>query len=111
MMLDIQSVTVGYGTIPVLREVSIQVKPGQLVAVVGPNGAGKSTLLKILTGKEEPESGRIELATGATLGFLQQHPEFEPNITVWEEAKTALNHLLKLYEKVWVERFENDLHR
>ena len=47
-MLDIQSVTVGYGTIPVLREVSIQVKPGQLVAVVGPNGAGKSTLIRDL---------------------------------------------------------------
>jgi branched-chain amino acid transport system ATP-binding protein len=56
MMLDIQSVTVGYGTIPVLREVTIQVKPGQLVAVVGPNGAGKSTLFKTISGVLKPSS-------------------------------------------------------
>ena len=59
MMLDIQSLTVGYGRIPVLREVSIQVKPGQLVAVVGPNGAGKSTLFKSISGMLKPIAGQI----------------------------------------------------
>ncbi|MEY2658639.1 MAG: Hemin import ATP-binding protein HmuV, partial [Pseudomonadota bacterium] len=44
MMLEIDAITVGYNATPVLRDVTIQVQPGQLVAVVGPNGAGKSTL-------------------------------------------------------------------
>ena len=50
MMLEIESITVGYNATPVLREVTIRVQPGQLVAVVGPNGAGKSTLFKTISG-------------------------------------------------------------
>ena len=69
MMLDIQSVTVGYGTIPVLREVSIQVKPGQLIAVVGPNGAGKSTLFKTISGVLKPSAGTIRFE-GVDIGDI-----------------------------------------
>lgn len=59
MMLEINAVTVGYNATPVLRDVSIQVKPGQLVAVVGPNGAGKSTLFKTISGVLAPSAGSI----------------------------------------------------
>jgi branched-chain amino acid transport system ATP-binding protein len=59
MMLEINAVTVGYTATPVLRDVSIQVKPGQLVAVVGPNGAGKSTLFKTISGVLTPSAGSI----------------------------------------------------
>lgn len=58
-MLEINAVTVGYNATPVLRDVSIQVKPGQLVAVVGPNGAGKSTLFKTISGVLAPSAGSI----------------------------------------------------
>ena len=58
-MLEINAVTVGYTATPVLRDVSIQVKPGQLVAVVGPNGAGKSTLFKTISGVLTPSAGSI----------------------------------------------------
>ena len=59
MMLEINAVTAGYTTVPVLKEVSIQVAAGQLVAVVGPNGAGKSTLFKTISGVLRPRSGSI----------------------------------------------------
>jgi branched-chain amino acid transport system ATP-binding protein len=59
MMLEIDSVTVGYNATPVLREVSIRVQPGQLVAVVGPNGAGKSTLFKTISGVLTPTAGHL----------------------------------------------------
>ena len=58
-MLEIDSITVGYNATPVLREVSIQVQPGELVAVVGPNGAGKSTLFKTISGVLTPTAGRL----------------------------------------------------
>ena len=58
-MLEIESITVGYNATPVLREVTIRVQPGQLVAVVGPNGAGKSTLFKTISGVLTPTSGRL----------------------------------------------------
>ena len=58
-MLEIDSITVGYNATPVLREVSIRVEPGQLVAVVGPNGAGKSTLFKTISGVLTPTTGHL----------------------------------------------------
>ena len=45
-MLDIQSLTVGYPNHDVLRDVSITIKPGEILALVGPNGVGKSTLIR-----------------------------------------------------------------
>jgi branched-chain amino acid transport system ATP-binding protein len=59
MMLEIDAITVGYNATPVLRDVTIQVEPGQLVAVVGPNGAGKSTLFKTISGVLTPRSGSL----------------------------------------------------
>lgn len=61
-MLAIQSLTVSYNSSPVLRNVSIEVKAGEIVALVGPNGAGKSTLVNAVSGLVRPEAGRILLA-------------------------------------------------
>ena len=58
-MLEIDALTCGYGAAPVLREVSVKVGAGQLVAVVGPNGAGKSTLFKAISGVLQPRAGSI----------------------------------------------------
>jgi branched-chain amino acid transport system ATP-binding protein len=48
-LLDVRRVSAGYGTLSVLRDVSLFVAPGELVAVLGPNGAGKSTLLRAIS--------------------------------------------------------------
>ena len=59
MMLELEGITVGYTAVPVLKDVSLKVEAGQLVAVVGPNGAGKSTLFKTISGVLAPTVGRI----------------------------------------------------
>ena len=59
--LRAEHLTAGYGGVPVIREVSISVGPGEIVAVIGPNGAGKSTLLKALVGILKLDHGRILL--------------------------------------------------
>ena len=60
-LLSVQSVSVNYGAVPALRDVSLEVGRGEIVAVVGANGAGKSTLLKTISGLLSPVAGRIEL--------------------------------------------------
>jgi ABC-type branched-subunit amino acid transport system ATPase component len=60
-ILKAENVTSGYGGVPVIRDVSISVGPGEIVVVIGPNGAGKSTLLKSLVGILRLNSGRIML--------------------------------------------------
>jgi branched-chain amino acid transport system ATP-binding protein len=59
LALRLESVTGGYGDMTVLREVSLEVPKGAVVALLGPNGAGKSTLLRMVSGVITPESGRI----------------------------------------------------
>lgn len=59
-MLRVDRIKVLYEGIPALHEVSLEVKKGELVAVVGANGAGKSTSLKAIMGTVRPVSGRIE---------------------------------------------------
>lgn len=58
-MLQLESVNAYYGRIQVLREVSLQVTQGEIVAVIGPNGAGKTTLLNAISGIVPPRGGQI----------------------------------------------------
>jgi ABC-2 type transport system ATP-binding protein len=70
------------GRRPVLRDVSLELEPGRLVAIVGENGAGKSTLLKILVGLLRPDAGTVELS--GRLGYCPQEPILQDNLTVLE---------------------------
>ncbi len=60
-MLTIRNLDVAYGSVNVLRRVSLHVNAGQIVAIVGANGAGKTTLLNAVTGLVRPRSGDISL--------------------------------------------------
>lgn len=60
-VLVVEGLTAGYGKNPIVWEVNLQAKVGQVVAIVGPNGAGKSTLLKAIFGLVQIHSGKISL--------------------------------------------------
>ena len=58
-MLAVEGLTVAYGGLTALAEVSLAVRVGQFVSIVGPNGAGKTTLFKAISGTVRPRGGRI----------------------------------------------------
>ena len=58
-MLAVEGLTVAYGGLTALAEVSLSVRSGQFVSIVGPNGAGKTTLFKAISGTVRPRCGRI----------------------------------------------------
>ncbi|HEV2036272.1 MAG TPA: ABC transporter ATP-binding protein [Candidatus Dormibacteraeota bacterium] len=71
-ILRAEGVTSGYGGVPVIRDVSISVGLGEIVAVIGPNGAGKSTLLKSLVGILRLISGKILLGADDVTGHAPE---------------------------------------
>ena len=66
-MLRLEAITVCYGKVPALREVSLEVRPGELVTLIGANGAGKTTTLKAISGLLPLASGSI-VFEGAPIG-------------------------------------------
>ncbi|TAL34587.1 MAG: ABC transporter ATP-binding protein [Spirochaetes bacterium] len=68
-MLKVRSLSAGYGSLKVLRNVSLHVKPGEIVAIIGGNGSGKSTLLATIAGVVSPFAGEIVFAGGSIAGL------------------------------------------
>src|SRR5438309_5140375 len=62
----------------VLSDISLSFLPGAKIGVLGYNGAGKSTLLRIMAGVDTEFDGQAQLAPGATVGFLEQEPQLDP---------------------------------
>ncbi|GAA4205347.1 ABC-F family ATP-binding cassette domain-containing protein [Actinocatenispora rupis] len=81
-IVNMDRVSKGYASAQLLDEVSLGLDDGDRVGVVGLNGAGKSTLLRLLTGTEEPDSGRVTQRRGLTVGALPQSIDLPPTATV-----------------------------
>jgi ABC-type branched-subunit amino acid transport system ATPase component len=58
-LLRAEGMTAGYGKMAILHDVTLEVRPGEMVSVIGPNGAGKSTAFKTIVGFLRPTSGRV----------------------------------------------------
>jgi branched-chain amino acid transport system ATP-binding protein len=71
-MLEVRNMSSGYGSVPVLRNVSLSMQPGEIVLVAGENGAGKSTLLRTIAGFIRAESGSIALAGANIVGLAPE---------------------------------------
>jgi len=59
--IEVENLTVSYGPVPALLDVSFSIPPGRLVGVIGPNGSGKSTLIKAILGFVRPDVGDVRL--------------------------------------------------
>ena len=106
-MLSIQSLSAGYGQSVVLKEVNIDLLPGQAVCLMGRNGVGKTTLLKSIMGHIRPRMGKVVLedqdVTGwpanqravAGIGYVPQGREIFPYLTVHENLMIGLEALPK----------------
>lgn len=72
-LLKADSLCKFYGGREVLHEVSLEVRPREIVTIIGPNGAGKTTLLSCLIGLATPDRGEVTHAPGLRLGYVPQH--------------------------------------
>src|SRR5438067_552493 len=87
----------------VLDNITLAFLPGAKIGVLGPNGAGKSTLQRIMAGRDEPSSGKADLAAGASVGLLEQEPQLDPTKDVRgnvEDGVRPLRDLLDSFNEV-----------
>ena len=70
--LVVRELFAGYREVPVVRELNLEVRPGEVVAMLGPNGAGKTTTLQTIAGLNRPISGTVELF-GEKIGGVPAH--------------------------------------
>src|SRR5476651_1036421 len=81
-LLGAESLHLEYPTRVVFDSVTIGLDEGQRIGVVGRNGDGKSTLLKLLSGRLDPDGGRVTRRNGITLGMLDQADELPDDLVV-----------------------------
>ncbi len=91
-MLSVVNLAAGYGKVPVLRDVSLNVSKGESVAIIGANGAGKSTLVRVLCGLIEASSGTITKA-GVDLTRQAAHLRIRHGIAVVLEGRHLFGEL------------------
>ena len=93
-VIEVKNVSKAYGDKLLFEDLSFTLPPGGIVGVIGPNGAGKSTLFKLITGKEQPDSGSIEIGSTVHLGFVDQSRDhLDPKKNVWEEISDGLDYM------------------
>jgi len=93
-VIEAKNISKAYGDKLLFENLSFLLPPGGIVGVIGPNGAGKSTLFKLLTGKEQPDEGTIEVGQTVRLGYVDQSRDhLDPSKNVWEEISDGLDYM------------------
>ncbi len=85
-VIEFRAVSKSFGDRLLLDKLSFSVPPGAIVGIIGPNGAGKSTLFRMLIGREQPDSGEIEIGNTVKLAYVDQSRDcLDGDKTVFEE--------------------------
>ena len=71
-MLNLTNITVSFGGRDLYKNISFQINSKDKIGIAGKNGAGKSTMLKLITGEQQPTSGKINITKSQSIGYLPQ---------------------------------------
>ena len=99
-ILNVEHLSHGFGDRAIFGDVSFRLLKGEHIGLVGANGEGKSTFLNIVTGKLQPDEGKIEWAKNVRVGYLDQHTVLEKGMTIQDVLKSAFAYLFELEEKM-----------
>ena len=94
LVIESLNLVKGYSDKLLVDDLSFKLPPGGIVGVIGPNGAGKTTLFRMITGRDVPDGGSINVGETVKLGYVDQsRDDLNPNSTVWEEISDGLEEI------------------
>ncbi len=99
-ILEVKNLSHGFGDRAIFENVSFRLLKGEHIGLVGANGEGKSTFMSIVTGKLQPDEGKVEWSKYVTAGYLDQHAVLENGMTVRDVLRTAFDELFKTEERI-----------
>ncbi len=93
-VIEFTGVSKAFGDRLLIDDLSFKVPAGAIVGIIGPNGAGKSTLFRMISGKEQPDSGSVKIGSTVQMAFVDQNRDSLANEkTVWEDISGGLDML------------------
>ncbi|MCP4074077.1 MAG: energy-dependent translational throttle protein EttA [Hyphomicrobiales bacterium] len=96
VVIEVENLSKGYGDQLLIEDLSFKLPPGGIVGVIGANGAGKTTLFRMITGQEQPDSGKIVIGETVNMGYVDQSRDtLGADKTVYEEISEG-NEIIKL---------------
>lgn len=98
--LAVKDLKKSFGATQVFENISFDIKTKERVALIGRNGTGKTTLMKIIMGKMSQDIGQISIRKGATIGYLDQIPEYARGTTALDVMMEAFKDIEKLDKKI-----------
>lgn len=100
--LQIENLTKSYGDRLLFADVTFGINEGDKMGLIAKNGMGKTTLLRCIAGQESVDSGTVTFTSGLRMGFLEQSPQLDENLTVTEaclQADSAVTQAIRTYEE------------
>ncbi len=95
-ILNVENLTHGFGDRAIFNNVSFRLLKGEHIGLIGANGEGKSTFMNIITGKLQPDEGKIEWAKNVRVGYLDQHTVLEKGMSIRDVLASAFNFLFEM---------------
>jgi len=99
-ILTVSNLTHGFGDRAIFNNVSFRLLNGEHIGFVGANGEGKSTFMNIVTGKLQPDEGKVVWSKRVRVGYLDQHTSLDKNMTIRGVLNTAFKYLFDMEEEV-----------
>ena len=99
-ILNVEHLSHGFGDRAIFEDVSFRLLKGEHIGLIGANGEGKSTFMNIVTGKRQPDEGKVEWSKNVRAGYLDQHTVLEPGMTIQDVLRSAFSWLFELEERM-----------
>lgn len=99
--LSVDNISKAYSDKLLFENISFGIEKGDKTALIAPNGCGKTTMMRILVGKEESDSGTVAFNGDVRIGYLEQSPYFDPELTIEDvisQGHTDVMQIISNYE-------------